>query len=55
MIWTLMRRPAYIESLPKVDLNLYDLRQLRRDVERDVKLLRDLYQRTEPLAQNDGS
>jgi hypothetical protein len=30
------------------------MRKLVRDVEDDVKLLRDLYTRTEPLAQEDG-
>ena len=44
----------YIDSLEKVDLNAFDLRRLVRDVESDVKLLRDLYERTEPLAQRDG-
>ena len=45
---------AYIESLPRVDLNQYDLRKLRQDVEEDVRVLRDLHARTEPLAANDG-
>ncbi len=45
---------AYIESLPKVDLNLYDLRKLHRELDQDIQLLRDLYRRTEPLAANDG-
>ena len=45
---------AYIESLPHVDLNLYKLRQLRRDVERDVEFLRGLYERTRDLAAEDG-
>lgn len=44
----------YIEGLEKVDLNAFRLRELVRDVESDVKLLRDLYERTEPLAQQDG-
>ena len=44
----------YLENLPKVDLNQYDLRKLRRDVEEDIRLLRELYERTEPLAQSDG-
>ena len=44
----------YINSLEKVDLNAFDLRRLVRDVRSDVKLLRDLYERTEPLAQRDG-
>ena len=37
---------AYIESLPKVDLNEYELRKLRHDVEADVRLLKSLYERT---------
>ena len=45
---------AYIESLPTVDLNQYDLRKLTHDVEADVKLLKGLYERTEALAANDG-
>lgn len=45
---------AYIESLPTVDLNQYDLRKLRHDVEADVALLRGLYEQTEPLVQRDG-
>lgn len=45
---------AYIEGLPTVDLNQYDLRKLRRDVETDVRTLRDLHDRTEPLADNDN-
>ncbi len=44
----------YLDTLPKVDLNQYDLRKLRREVEEDVRLLRELYQRTEPLAASDG-
>jgi hypothetical protein len=44
----------YIEGLKKVDLNQYDLRKLRRDAEEDVRLLRNLFQRTEPLAKQDG-
>ncbi len=44
----------YIESLPTVDLNQYDLRKLAHDVEADVKLLKSLYERTEVLAANDG-
>lgn len=44
----------YIESLPTVDLNDFDLRKLSHDVEEDVKLLRDLYERTAPLAESDG-
>src|SRR5439155_24355211 len=45
---------AYIESLPTVDLNQYELRRLTHDVEADVKLLKSLYERTESLAANDG-
>lgn len=45
---------AYIESLPTVNLNQYDLRQMKNDVEADVELLRKLYERTKPLAENDG-
>lgn len=44
----------YIESLPTVDLNEYELRRLTHDVEADVKLLKRLYERTEGLAANDG-
>jgi superfamily II DNA or RNA helicase len=45
---------AYIESLPRVDLNHYELRKLRHEVEADVQTLRNLHARTEPLANNDG-
>ena len=45
---------AYLESLPKVDLNQYDLRKLRRQVEQDIELLRGLYERTASLAAADG-
>ena len=45
---------AYLESLPKVDLNEYDLRRLRHDVEADVKTLRDLHDRTAEIGENDG-
>jgi hypothetical protein len=44
----------YIESLPTVNLNQYELRQLKRDVENDVKFLRGLYERTGPLVKDDG-
>lgn len=44
----------YIDSLEKVDLNAFDLRRLVRDVRSDVKLLRELHERTEPLVQRDG-
>jgi SNF2 family DNA or RNA helicase len=45
---------AYIDGLPTVDLNEYELRKLTHDVEADVKLLRGLYERTETLAAKDG-
>ena len=45
---------SYIESLPTVDLNQYELRKLSHDVEADVKLLQGLYERTEALAAKDG-
>src|SRR5207249_5922898 len=44
----------YIKGLPTVDLNEYELRRLTHDVEADVKLLKNLYARTEGLAANDG-
>src|SRR5947208_2980942 len=44
----------YIESLPTVDLNQYELRKLMKDVEADVDLLKKLYGRTEALAAKDG-
>jgi SNF2 family DNA or RNA helicase len=44
----------YIEGLPTVDLNEYELRRLTHDVEADVKLLKSLYARTEGLAASDG-
>jgi superfamily II DNA or RNA helicase len=44
----------YIESLPSVDLNDFDLRKLTHDVEKDVQLLRRLYERTASLAEHDG-
>jgi len=44
----------YIDGLARVDLNQYDLRKLRHDVETDIKLLRTLYDRTEPLAASDA-
>ncbi len=44
----------YIDGLQKVDLNLYKLRDLKHDAEEDVRLLRDLLQRTEPLASADA-
>ena len=44
----------YIESLPTVDLNNFDLRKLTHDVEQDVELLRNLYDKTAELAQSDG-
>jgi SNF2 family DNA or RNA helicase/HKD family nuclease len=45
---------AYIDDLPTVDLNEYELRRLTHDVEADVKTLRSLYKRTESLAAKDG-
>jgi superfamily II DNA or RNA helicase len=51
---TVAEAKEYIESLPTVDLNQYELRKLTHDVEADVKLLKSLYERTEPLAANDG-
>lgn len=45
---------TYIDSLARVDLNQYDLRKLRHDVEADIKLLKQLYDRTGPLAANDA-
>lgn len=45
---------AYLDSLPKVDLNQFRLRDLRRDVEEDVALLKRLFDQTEPLLANDG-
>jgi superfamily II DNA or RNA helicase len=45
---------GYIESLPTVDLNDFDLRKLTHDVEKDVELLRKLYDRTEALIDKDG-
>jgi hypothetical protein len=45
---------AYLDSLPTVDLNQYDLRRLRHEVEADVKTLRDLLDRTEEIGENDG-
>lgn len=45
---------AYIDSLPTVDLNQYELRKLMHDVEADVKTLKNLYERTEGLAADDG-
>lgn len=45
---------AYIGSLPTVDLNQYELRKLTHDVDADVKTLKNLYERTEGLAADDG-
>jgi SNF2 family DNA or RNA helicase len=45
---------VYIESLPRVDLNQYELRKLRHDVEGDVATLRTLHDRTADLAIHDG-
>lgn len=43
----------YIDALPKVDLNQYDLRKLTHEVDADVKLLRELFDRTQELAEDD--
>lgn len=45
---------AYIESLPTVDLNEFYLRKLTHDVRKDVDLLQELYERTQPLVTLDG-
>jgi superfamily II DNA or RNA helicase len=45
---------AYLDGLPTVDLNKFRLRELRHDVEEDIKLLERLYAQTEPLAASDG-
>ncbi|MFQ5503022.1 MAG: helicase-related protein, partial [Phycisphaerae bacterium] len=45
---------AYIDDLPKVDLNQYDLRKMRKDVESDIELLNGLYNDSAPLAENDA-
>ncbi|WP_417374554.1 helicase-related protein [Gimesia maris] len=44
----------YIESLPTVNLNDFNLRDLSHDVENDVRLLRDLYDKTASMAESDG-
>src|SRR5581483_6843634 len=44
----------HIESLPTADLNEFDLRKLTHDVEKDVALLRQLYERTGALVAADG-
>ena len=44
----------YLSSLPRVDLNQFDLRKLRHDVEEDVALLKRLFTQTEPLVTSDG-
>lgn len=44
----------YIESLPSVNLNDYELRRLNHDVEADIGMLKQLYKRTENLATKDG-
>ncbi len=51
---TVQEAREYIEGLPSVDLNDFDLRKLTHDVEKDVKLLRQLYDRTEALVAKDG-
>ena len=45
---------TYLEGLPKVDRNEYDLRRLRHDVEADVETLRELHDRTEEIGEADG-
>ena len=45
---------AHIDSLPRVDLNQYDLRKLKHDVETDIKLLKRLYDKSGSLAANDA-
>lgn len=45
---------SHIDSLPMVNLNEYRLRDLRNDVEADVERLRDLYERTAPLVDDDA-
>lgn len=44
----------YIESLPTVDLNDFHLRKLTHDVEEDVELLRNLFNKTAEMAEKDG-
>lgn len=44
----------YLEDVTPVDLNEYDLRRLVRDVEADIRLLGELYDRTEPLVKKDA-
>lgn len=45
---------TYLAGLETVDLNSFRLRELVRDVRSDIGLLRKLYERTEPLAEEDG-
>ncbi len=51
---TVAEAKAYIDALPTVDLNNYNLRKLRHDVEADVALLHNLYERTAPMVSRDG-
>jgi superfamily II DNA or RNA helicase len=51
---TVAEAREYIESLPRVDLNEYDLRKLNHDVEGDIKTLRALHAETEGLVSNDA-
>lgn len=44
----------HLAEITPVDLNQYNLRHLVRDVEADIALLRNLYDRTEPLVQTDA-
>ena len=45
---------AYLETIPSVDLNQYDLRKLSREVRADIERLEDLEQRVTPLVQKDA-
>lgn len=51
---TVAEAREYIESLPTVDLNQYELRKLTHDVGRDIELLKNLCARIEPLVELDG-
>lgn len=44
----------YLADVKPVDLNLYDLRRLVHDLERDIAALQKLHDETEPLAANDA-
>jgi len=45
---------AYLDSLESVNLNTFDLRRLRHDVDTDIDILRSLYAETEGLVAKDG-